>query len=221
MIGKSLAYAYPRNYAGGGGVDILPAGLADPNIRLENSYTPEQLAIIEDAQRRTEEARASSAASQAELARIHAENPDVDFSEEGQARARAEAEAYLASLSPEELARHRQLASESITTYQPPSSTERQNTATYDQFYQQPDRAPTSPAPNYNVGMGDVASAFAREMGYLPPEANTYDFTVRAPEGGAYVPPVQQGLGSMRDSVFDGYLMYSRPTQDVFIRPGG
>lgn len=85
--------------------DQLPGEqlLAGTEIR-QGDYTPEQLAIIEDAQRRTEEAQASSAESQAELARIYAENPDVDFSEEGQARARAEAEAYLASLPPEEVA---------------------------------------------------------------------------------------------------------------------
>jgi hypothetical protein len=88
---------------------------------------------------------------------------------------------------------------------------------TYDNFYQLPDRQPTAPAPDYNLGMGDVASAFAQEMRYVPPEANTYDFTVRAPEGGAYVRPVQRGLGS----IFDGYLMYSNPIKDVFNRPGG
>jgi len=212
MMSKSLTYAYQ---SGG------PVGMAlPPRPDTTPTYTPEQLAQMEENQRIREAAEASIAASKARQAQIHAENPHIDFSQAGHDLATQQALAALAE-GQAQGAGGGQPAAPTTTTYQPPAVPSYQAAPTYDEFYQLPDRQPTAPAPDYNLGMGNVASAFAQEMGYVPPEANTYDLTVRAPEGGAYVPPVQQGLGSMQDRVFDGYLMYSRPTQDVFIRPGG
>jgi hypothetical protein len=212
MMSKSLTYAYQ---SGG------PVGMAlPPRPDTTPTYTPEQLAQMEENQRIREAAEASIAASKARQAQIHAENPDIDFSQAGHDLATQQALAALAE-GQAQGAGGGQPSAPTTTTYQPPAVPSYQAAPTYDEFYQLPDRQPTAPAPDYNLGMGNVASAFAQEMGYVPPEANTYDLTVRAPEGGAYVPPVQQGLGSMQDRVFDGYLMYSRPTQDVFIRPGG
>jgi hypothetical protein len=240
MMSKSLTYAYQ---SGG------PVGMAlPPRVDTTPTYTPEQLAQMEENQRIREAAEASIAASKARQAQIHAENPHIDFSQAGHDLATQQALAALA----EGQAQDAGLTfggggggsgdgRPDSTVYNPDQITgvtqgglgfsgnpehfsttpSYQAAPTYDEFYQLPDRQPTAPAPDYNLGMGDVASAFAQEMGYVPPEANTYDLTVRAPEGGAYVPPVQQGLGSMQDRVFDGYLMYSNPTQDVFIRPGG
>ena len=223
MMSKSLTYAYQ---SGG------PVGMAlPPRVDTTPTYTPEQLAQMEENQRIREAAEASIAASKARQAQIHAENPHIDFSQAGHDLATQQALAILAEDQAQGAGGGQPAAPAPpavapappavATTYQPPAVPSYQATRTYDEFYQLPDRQPTAPAPDYNLGMGDVASAFAQDMGYVPPEANTYDFTVRAPEGGAYVPPVQQGLGSMQDRVFDGYLMYSRPTQDVFIRPGG
>jgi len=76
--------------------------------------------------------------------------------------------------------------------------------------------------PDINVSPGNVASAFGpSNFDFNAPPPQTYDVMVPSTTAGMYVPPTQQGLGSFSNSVFDGYLMYSNPIMEEFIRPTG